>query len=138
MDAENEQPVEDTKASRQRCILLAEDDRSARRFLEVILQRAGFQVITAADGLEAMKLALSSEVDLVIADSIMPHLSGQELCRLLRSNPKVARLPIVLLTALDNKDAVKLDDNQFDAFLYKPVTAEELTECVTRLLSRRE
>jgi DNA-binding response OmpR family regulator len=119
-------------------ILLAEDDRSVRRYLEVILQRAGYQVISAADGLEAMKLALSSQVDAVIADSIMPHLSGQELCRLLRSNPKVSRLPIVLLTALENKGTVNPQDFQLDACLYKPVSAEELTACLARLLEHRE
>jgi len=122
---------------RQRCVLLAEDDRSVRRYLEVILQRAGYRVITAADGLEAMKLALSSEVDAMIADSIMPHLSGQELCRLLRSNPKVSSLPMVLLTALENKDRVSAHGVQFDACLYKPVNVEELTECLARLLESR-
>jgi len=121
-----------------RCILLAEDDRSVRRYLEVILERAGYKVISAADGLEAMKLALSVPIDAVIADSIMPHLSGQELCRLLRSNPKVSRLPMVLLTALENKANVKALDVQLDAYLYKPVSAGELTECLTRLLGENQ
>ena len=100
----------------QPCVLLAEDDRSARRYLE------------------AMKLALSSHIDAVIADSIMPHLSGQELCRLLRSNPKVSRLPMVLLTALENKGTINAQDEHLDACLYKPVSAEELTGCLARLL----
>jgi len=138
MPNEDELPAENPAEPIPRCVLLAEDDRSVRRYLEVILQRAGYQVLTAADGLEAMKLALSSHVDLVIADSIMPHLSGQELCRLLRSNPNVSRLPIVLLTALENKDTLKVEENQFDACLFKPVSAEDLTQCVTRLLSRGE
>ena len=124
--------------ARQRCILLAEDDRSVRRYLEVILQRAGYKVISAADGLEAMKLALSSQIDAVIADSIMPHLSGQELCRLLRSNPKVSRLPIVLLTALENRGKVNAEDVELDACLYKPVSVEELTSCLSRLLDQRD
>ena len=122
------------QSPRPQCVLLAEDDRSVRRYLEVILQRAGYQVISAADGLEAMKLALSSHIDAVIADSIMPHLSGQELCRLLRSNPKVSRLPMVLLTALENKGTINAQDEHLDACLYKPVSAEELTGCLARLL----
>ena len=125
-------------SARPRCILLAEDDRSVRRYLEVILERAGYKVISAADGLEAMKLALSAPIDAVIADSIMPHLSGQELCRLLRSNPKVSRLPMVLLTALENKANVKALDVQLDAYLYKPVSAAELTECLTRLFGENQ
>lgn len=119
--------------ARRRCVLLAEDDRSVRRYLEVILQRAGYKVISAADGLEAMKLALSTPIDVVIADSIMPHLTGQELCRLLRSNPKVSRLPMVLLTAMENKTNLNTRDLQLDAYLYKPVTPEDVTSCLSRL-----
>src|SRR5258705_13771527 len=81
--------------SATRCVLLAEDDRSVRRYLEVTLQRCGYKVITASDGLEAMKLALTSEIDVVVTDAVMPHISGQELARFLRSNAKVARLPII-------------------------------------------
>ncbi len=131
-DVATEYPMADD-TSRQLCILLAEDDRSVRRYLEVILQRAGYKVISAADGLEAMKLALSSPIDAVIADSIMPHLSGQELCRLLRSNPKVSRLPMVLLTAMENKTNLNTQDLQLDAYLYKPVTPEDVISCLSRL-----
>ena len=69
-------------------ILLVEDDRSIRRYLEVILSRAGYKVIAAADGLEAMKAALASAIDAVVTDAVMPHLNGYELCRFLRRHPK--------------------------------------------------
>ena len=59
-------------------VLLVEDDRSVRRYLQVTLERAGYEVITASDGLEAMKLALSLPIDAVVTDAIMPHLSGQQ------------------------------------------------------------
>src|SRR6185503_19415676 len=80
-------------------VLLAEDDRAVRRFLQVILERAGFEVICAADGLEAMQLALAQTVDAVVTDAIMPQLSGEELVRFLRSHPTLATLPIILLSA---------------------------------------
>ena len=89
----------------QPCVLLVEDDRSVRRYLEVTLQRCGYKVITAEDGLAAMKQALSSQIDVVVTDAIMPQLSGQELARFLRSNPKLSHLPIVLLTGQENKEA---------------------------------
>ena len=120
------------------CILLVEDDRSVRRYLEVTLQRSGYKVITAGDGLEAMKIALSSSIDAVVTDAIMPHLSGQQLARFLRSDAKFSRVPIVLLTGQENKAAAAFVDDPIDAFLYKPVKAEELTRCLTRLLSREE
>ncbi len=115
-------------------MLLVEDDRSVRRYLEVTLQRAGFEVITASDGLEAMKLALSSPIEVVVTDAIMPHLSGQQLARFVRSNPKLAQVPIVLLTGQENKAAAAAPDDLIDAFLYKPIKAEELTSCLARLM----
>ena len=118
------------------CILLAEDDRSVRRYLEVTLQRSGYKVITAGDGLEAMKLALSSSIDAVVTDAIMPHLSGQELARFLRSDAKLARVPIILLTGQENKVAAASADDPIDAFLYKPVKADELTRCLESLLQK--
>jgi len=118
------------------CILLVEDDRSVRRYLEVTLQRSGYKVITAGDGLEAMKIALSSSIDAVVTDAIMPHLSGQQLTRFLRSDAKFSRVPIVLLTGQENKAAAASADDSIDAFLYKPVKAEELTRCLTSLLQK--
>jgi len=116
-------------------VLLAEDDRSIRRYLEVILQRAGFSVIAAADGLEAMKAALSSPVDAVVTDAIMPHLNGYELCRFLRRHPKLARLPVLLLSGVERPAADTLDaDGRADAYLSKPVRPEELIDCLARLL----
>lgn len=118
------------------CVLLVEDDRSVRRYLEVTLQRSGYRVVTAEDGLEAMKLALSTDIDVVVTDAIMPHLSGQELARFLRSNSKVSGLPIILLTGQENKEAAGASENLIDAFLYKPVKATELMSCLAGLLQQ--
>ena len=117
------------------CVLLVEDDRSVRRYLEVTLQRSGYRVVTAGDGLEAMKLALSSDIDVVVTDAVMPHLSGQELARFLRSNQKLSHLPIVLLTGQENKEAAASGEDLIDVFLYKPVRVEELKNCLSGLLS---
>src|SRR3981081_2813212 len=122
---------ESSAASRHPCVLLVEDDRSVRRYLEVTLQRSGYRVVTAGDGLEAMKLALSSDIDVVVTDAVMPHLSGQELARFLRSNQKLSHLPIVLLTGQENKEAAASAENLIDVFLYKPVRAEELKKGLT-------
>jgi CheY-like chemotaxis protein len=115
------------------CVLLAEDDPALRRYLEVVLQRAGYRVVSAADGLEAMKLALSVSVDLVVTDAMMPNLSGHELCRFLRNSPKLSHIPIVLLSGLEKKDASS-ESGLADAFLAKPVSAEHLINCVAKLL----
>jgi twitching motility two-component system response regulator PilG len=115
--------------------LLAEDDRALRRFLEVVLERAGYQVFSASDGLEAMKLVLSASIDVVVTDAMMPNLSGHEFCRFLRNSPTLSHLPIILLSALERKDTNPVE--QADAFLTKPVSGEELIECIERLVAKR-
>jgi len=116
-------------------VLLAEDDPSLRRYLEVILRREGYAVVTAADGLEAMKTALSSTFDAVVTDAVMPHLSGHELCRFLRSHPTLARLPVVLLSGSEKTRAAGDATASADAYLSKPLRPEELTDCLSRLLT---
>jgi CheY-like chemotaxis protein len=115
-------------------VLLAEDDRSARRYFEVILRRAGYEVVAAADGVEAMKAALCAGVDAVVTDAVMPHLGGHELCRFLRRHPKLAHLPVVLLSGADRPADAPDAAERADVYLSKPVRPEELTNCLARLL----
>jgi len=65
----------------------------------------------------------------------MPQLNGRELAQFLRNNPKLAKLPIVLLTGQENDHASKADKNLIDAFLYKPVKAEELKKCLAKVVA---
>jgi CheY-like chemotaxis protein len=125
-----------SQADRQTCVLLAEDDRALRRFLEVVLERADYQVIPASDGLEAMKVALSNPIDVVVTDAVMPNLNGHELCRFLRNSPALSHLPVIMLSALERKDTTN-DAEQADAFLSKPVSGESLIECIEKLLARK-
>jgi CheY-like chemotaxis protein len=124
------------ESGRRTCVLLAEDDRALRRFLEVVLERAGYQVISASDGLEAMKLVLSTPIDVVVTDAMMPNLSGHEFCRFLRNSPALSHLPVILLSALERKN-INHDGEQADVFLAKPVSGESLIECIEDLLARK-
>jgi len=117
-------------------VLLAEDDRSLRRLLEVVLERAGYKVIPAGDGLEAMKLALSTRIDIVVTDATMPNLSGHEFCRFLRNSQTLAHLPIILLSGQERREQ-KENAELVDAFLAKPVSGEELVACIEKLLERK-
>jgi DNA-binding response OmpR family regulator len=114
------------------CVLLAEDDPALRRYLEVVLQRAGYAVVTAADGLEAMKFLLNTTVDIVVTDAVMPNLDGYELCRFMRSSKHLSQLPIILLSALDPRNAVS-ESEQVDVFLAKPVSPEDLLSRIIEL-----
>jgi two-component system, sensor histidine kinase and response regulator len=116
------------------CVLLAEDDPALRRYLEIVLNRAGYRVLPASDGLEAMKLVLINSIDIVVTDAVMPTLSGYELCRFIRSSQRLSHLPIILLSAIDPKNA---EADLVDMFLSKPVSPEDLVECISRLLAQR-
>jgi twitching motility two-component system response regulator PilH len=107
------------------CVLLVEDDPALRRYLEVVLQRAGYLVMTAGDGLEAMKVLLTLQVDIIVTDALMPNLDGYELCRFVRNSDHLAHLPIILLSALDPKNSTD-ESEQVNAFLAKPVSPEDL------------
>ena len=117
------------------CVLLAEDDPALRRYLEVVLQRAGYEVASAADGLEAMKFLLKTSVDVVVTDAVMPNLDGYELCKFMRSSKHLSRLPIILLSALDPRNAVH-EHEQADVFLSKPVSPEDLLNRIVELSHR--
>lgn len=133
--AEFESGVPQTEENVRRRVLLAEDDRSSRRFLEIVLERAGYRVIPAEDGLQAMKLALSTQIDIVVTDATMPNLSGLEFCRFLRNSPNLSHIPVILLSAQEKKDSNE-NAEQADAFLAKPVSGEDLVACIENLLDR--
>ena len=134
---ELEIPVPHSKVpGSEECVLLVEDDPALRRYLEIVLQRAGYEVLTAGDGLEAMKFLLSDSVDVVITDALMPNLDGYELCRFVRSSEHLAHLPIILLSALDPKNSTD-EAEQVDAFLAKPVSPEDLLNRITEVLATK-
>lgn len=108
-----------------RCVLLVEDDPALRRYLQVVLQRAGYVVLSAGDGLEGMKFLLTETVDVVVTDALMPNLDGYELCRFVRSTSELSHLPIILLSALDPRSSTD-ESEQVNAFLAKPVSPEDL------------
>jgi DNA-binding response OmpR family regulator len=120
-------------STRKLKILLAEDDSAMRRFVEIILQQAGYEVLTAENGLKAMETALANDIDAVVADAVMPHLSGYDLCRMLR--PRAKKLPLIILSGLEQNAA---DDAGCvaDIFLVKNATLKnDLTAALEKLLA---
>lgn len=118
-------------------ILLADDDASIRRFLEIVLGRLDYDVTTAEDGLAAMQLALAADFDLVVADAVMPHLTGYDLCRMLKQNPKYKDVPLVILSGMET-GAENADQCIADAYLLKGENLKaQLAETLSRLLAER-
>jgi len=84
-------------------ILIAEDSLTQATLMKHGLQRAGYEVILARDGIEAIKKAWQECPDLVVSDVVMPRLNGYQVCRLLRDHQSTARIPVILLTSLDQR-----------------------------------
>lgn len=114
-------------------VLLAEDDNSIRRLLEVILHRAGYNVISTEDGAAALQKALENPFDIAVLDAMMPNLNGYELCRILRQNPSFQNLPLVILSGLENEIVVDADV----CLLKTPTMQEELLQVMAKLLEKR-
>lgn len=81
-------------------ILVADDSPSIRRLVETILKKSGYTVLIAKDGREALKLAFDNDVDAIIADHEMPHLSGSELFRILKTDPEKQNIPRIMISGL--------------------------------------
>jgi CheY-like chemotaxis protein len=117
-------------------VLVVDDDRVIQQLLEVNLELEGYEVVaTASDGREALDKIAELKPDLVILDIMMPKMDGLEVCRHLKADPSLAKIPVVLLSAraqdLDVREGL---DIGADAYLTKPFDPVELLEVVGRLV----
>lgn len=87
-------------------VLIADDDDAIARLLETTLRRDGYEVLRAADGAEALRLAGQHRFDLIMLDVQMPHVDGFAVCRVLRGDKRLERVPIVMLTGLSDADNI--------------------------------
>jgi response regulator RpfG family c-di-GMP phosphodiesterase len=121
-------------------VLVVDDLAYGLRSLRAIFQSAGYEVAAARDGQEALESARANPPDFVITDILMPRLDGFQLCRAIKSDPKLADIPVVFYTG-DYTDAA---DREFGAslgaagYLTKPLEPRELLQEVSRLLGHEE
>ncbi|MFY9587470.1 MAG: response regulator [Actinomycetota bacterium] len=116
-------------------VLVVDDDRVIQQLLEVNLELEGYEVVaTAADGKEALEKIAELKPDLVILDIMMPKMDGLEVCRRLRADPDLAKIPVILLSAraqdMDIREGLEIGAS---AYLTKPFDPVELLEVVGRL-----
>ena len=96
------------------------------------LERAGYEILRAGDGLEALRTANAESPDVVIADAVMPRMDGRELCQLLKSQEKTAHIRVILLTR--SADEPHKGDLPPDGILRKPVPLEMLKSTLASIL----
>jgi diguanylate cyclase (GGDEF)-like protein len=118
-------------------ILIADDDASIRRLMQVILEAEGFRLLQAADGREALELVRSERPDLVVLDVMMPELDGFDVCRMLRADPRTQGTSVIMLTAraLSADVLVGLSAGA-DDYVVKPFHPVELVARVRSTLRR--
>jgi signal transduction histidine kinase len=119
-------------------VLVVDDDPRNRRLLEEYLVSAGYEVRLAQDGCSALAMAAERSPDLVLLDVMMPDLSGLEVCRRLKADPKTRLAQVVLVTALDGTPhKVEGLDTGADDYVAKPVRRDEFMAKVRSLLRAR-
>jgi DNA-binding response OmpR family regulator len=112
-------------------ILLVEDDNAIRRYIEVVLQKAGFDVVSVEDGLSAMQFAFANDIDAILTDAIMPNLSGHDLCRMLRQNPDKKDVLLIIMSGMETA----FGENTADAYITKDLNFKEnLVSTISNLL----
>ncbi|MGE8207366.1 response regulator transcription factor [Heyndrickxia sp. NPDC080065] len=117
-------------------ILVIEDEEGLSEFIELELKHEGYEVSTAYDGREGLKLALEENWDVILLDLMLPSLNGIEVCRRLKS---VKDTPIIMITARDSvMDKVLGLDSGADDYLSKPFAIEELLARIRVILRREE
>ena len=113
-------------------ILLVDDEEGYRELVARMLAKAGYEVVQAADGIEALSLLEKSKIDLVISDILMPVLNGYALVARLRA--KWPDMPVILTTGYLSQQAAKSMMNGSVDFIPKPIDPEVLIQTVQRLV----
>src|SRR5258708_38074623 len=126
-------------ARRPARILVVDDQPSIAGLMSQLLTMRGYEVVTAADALQAQAEVRRQAPDLILSGGRMPGKSGYDFCRELKSDPATRLIPFVLITGLtDSADKLRGIEAGADDFLNKPVLAEELTARVKSLLRVKE
>jgi len=118
-------------------ILVAEDEPDIRGLIVFSLQYAGFEVVEAANGQDAVDKAMASEPDLILLDVRMPKMTGYEACKVLKAEPATRGIPVVFLSARGQEAEIKHGlELGAEEYILKPFAPDELYRRVESILQR--
>jgi DNA-binding response OmpR family regulator len=124
--------------STQPVVLVADDDPDIRQLVTFRLERAGYEVVEAADGQQALQLCSEVRPDLAVLDVMMPKLTGYDVTRRIREDEALRSMPVILLTArVQDGDVAEGFDAGADDYIKKPFSPQELRARVQAILGRR-
>jgi DNA-binding response OmpR family regulator len=117
-------------------ILVIEDEPSIQRLIGYALQTKGYEVLVAGDGQQGLDMARSELPDLILLDMVMPHMGGMEVLKVVKGDPRLEHIPVLVVTASAQKgDAQKAIHMGAAGYLIKPFHVPILYERVEELLS---
>ncbi|MFF9334298.1 response regulator [Streptomyces albogriseolus] len=116
-------------------VLVVDDNKVIRQLIRVNLELDGIEVVTAADGAECLEVVHQVRPDLITLDVVMPRLDGLRTAGRLRSDPRTAGIPLVIVSACTQHEVDSGLDVGVDAFLAKPFEPQELVRIVQSLVS---
>jgi len=120
-------------------VLVVEDSATQATKLAIVHEEAGFAVEVARDGEQGLDLFRSKEFDLILSDIMMPGMSGYDLCRQLKADPRGRTIPVLLLSTLnDPRDIIEGLDSGADNFIIKPFEPTDLVRRLRWILDNRE
>jgi len=120
-------------------ILVVDDEKHIVRLVQVNLERAGYEVITAYDGDEALKKVKEERPDLIVLDVMMPKMDGFEVMKHLKADPTTRDIPVIMLTAkAQDTDVFKGWQSGVDCYLTKPFNPLELLGFIKRIFESLE
>ncbi len=116
-------------------VLVVDDNQQNRELLQAYLEDVDCRAIPAVDGPEALEILAKDPPDLILLDVMMPKMSGFEVCRRIKNDPKTSDIPVIMVTALNEfGDIERGIDSGTDDFLSKPVNKLELLTRVKTML----
>jgi DNA-binding response OmpR family regulator len=119
-------------------VLIVEDEPNIVLSLEILLQRAGYETASSADGEAALELIRRTHPDVVLLDIMLPKLNGYEVCRVVKSDPTLSSIPVVMLTAKGQEvEILKGLELGASAYIAKPFGNAEVLEAVRAALEPR-
>lgn len=120
-------------------VLVVDDEKELVKLITFNLSIAGYNVLSAKNGIEALEISEQENPDLIILDIMLPRIDGWEVCRRLRQNPHTTNIPIIVLSALSEvNDKLRGFDLGIDDYVTKPFSPRELAVRVKRVLARFE
>ncbi len=114
-------------------IMVIDDSKTIRRTAEILLKKAGCEVLTATDGFEALAMIADNLPDVIFVDIMMPRLDGYQTCALIKNNQEFKRTPVIMLSSKDGLfDRAKGRIVGSEQYLTKPFTKDELLGAIRR------